>query len=185
MIFGYINETRDYSLQVQTDCLRPMVSEIVIEAKGKKISSEKFISLLERIREGDTLKVFSIYALPLTTLELIKIIDQLSAKKISFVSASENLGDREIFSTLAHHARLTRKNRSLDGLASAKARGRNGGRKAGLTAEAENTAQAAAQLYNSKMNIEDILSTLKISKATLYRYLRFAGVDIKGFTKSK
>ncbi len=67
-------------------------------------------------------------------------------------------------------------------------RGTNGGRKKGLSREAKKKAAAAAKLYTSSevMPISEIMEALSIgSKATLYRYLRYAGVEINSIDNQK
>ena len=66
--------------------------------------------------------------------------------------------------------------RTLEGIKAARARGRNGGRKPGVYDKKK--AAAAASLYKSEHHsIIDILEITGIkSKSTLYRYLRYEGV---------
>jgi AcrR family transcriptional regulator len=55
----------------------------------------------------------------------------------------------------------------------ASARGRSGGRPAGLSKEAHKTAIAAKQLYESKtLTVPELCDRMGISKTTLYRYLK-------------
>lgn len=65
------------------------------------------------------------------------------------------------------------------GLDSARARGRRGRRPKGLSKKAQDKARLAESLYNEKNNsIREICEYLRISKPTLYRYLRNRGVTI-------
>ena len=58
---------------------------------------------------------------------------------------------------------------------------RQDGRAKGLSPKAQETAMAAAQLYREQgLPVEAITHLLKISKSTLYRYLRHRGVPIAG-----
>jgi len=67
--------------------------------------------------------------------------------------------------------------RTKAGLASAKARGRMGGRPKGLSLEAQKTAMAAETLYNDGNHaVKAICDQLSISKPTLYNYLRWREV---------
>jgi len=67
--------------------------------------------------------------------------------------------------------------RTKAGLASAKARGRMGGRPKELSLEAQNTAMAAETLYNDgNHSVKTICDQLSISKPTLYNYLRWREV---------
>jgi Resolvase, N terminal domain. len=186
MIFGYIYPTPKHSVSDQSDLLKQAgARELVIEqTKGDKIKAYELITLLERMKEGDTLKVLTIYVFPLTTLEVIQVIDGLLERKIEFESITEHIADKELFTILANHLRFTRRVRSQYGIEMATARGRKGGRKKGLSEEAQKTAWSAAELHKGKIPIETIMSQLGIgSKATLYKYLRFAGIINKKSSK--
>ncbi len=92
-----------------------------------------------------------------------------------------------IFAALAEYEREIIIERTKAGLLAAKERGRLGGRKKGLSKEAKKKARAAKQLYNDKkLSVQEICDMLGIgSKATLYRYLRFAKVKIRDERKGK
>jgi DNA invertase Pin-like site-specific DNA recombinase len=69
---------------------------------------------------------------------------------------------------LAEFERNLIRERTTAGLTAARARGRKGGRPKALTAKQLGIAQ---DLYEKRHPIADICRTLKISKATLYRYI--------------
>lgn len=61
----------------------------------------------------------------------------------------------------------------MAGLNAAKARGRKGGRPAGLSKEALAKAKSAKILYESgEKTVPEIASSLGISRATCYRYIQ-------------
>jgi hypothetical protein len=65
--------------------------------------------------------------------------------------------------------------------AQAKEKNRQGARTKGLPPRAHDIAMAAEQLYREqKLPVDEIAQLLKISKSTLYRYLRHRGVAIAG-----
>ena len=65
------------------------------------------------------------------------------------------------------------------GLSAARARGRLGGKPKGLSQKAQAIACVADTLYKErKLTTEQILKQLKISRATLYNYLRYSQVKI-------
>lgn len=67
--------------------------------------------------------------------------------------------------------------RTKSGLKAARARRRKGRRTRGLTMEAETSAILAQTLSNErKLGVDAIATDLKISKMTLYKYLRHLGV---------
>jgi DNA invertase Pin-like site-specific DNA recombinase len=63
------------------------------------------------------------------------------------------------------------------GLASARARGRTGGRPKGLSPEAKIKAAAASSLYQQKKSVAEICRTLALSKKTLYKYLKLQAIN--------
>lgn len=79
--------------------------------------------------------------------------------------------------SVAEFEREIIRERTNAGLAAARARGRTGGRKAGLSEDAKRKARIAESYYEEGMAVNQIAKNLGISKATLYRYLRFRGVN--------
>lgn len=68
---------------------------------------------------------------------------------------------------------------NMAGLSAARARGRLGGKPKGLSQKAQAIACAAEALYKERqLTTEQILKQLKISRATLYNYLRYRQVKI-------
>lgn len=80
-----------------------------------------------------------------------------------------------IFASLAEFEREIIRERTMAGLQAAKARGRVGGRKPGLSKEALNKAKSAKLLFDSgEKTVEQIALVLDISRATCYRYIDIA-----------
>jgi len=67
--------------------------------------------------------------------------------------------------------------RTMSGLTAARARGRTGGRPVGSYNKI--TAATAVSMYEKEVPVKKILSTLKISRATLYNYLKRENVKYK------
>ncbi|ERH41968.1 hypothetical protein N751_16660 [Legionella pneumophila str. Leg01/11] len=88
-----------------------------------------------------------------------------------------------IFATLAEFERELIRERTQAGLKSARARGRKGGRPAGMSQSAIEKATIAEALYkNGTIPVKKIAEQLGISKTTLYQYLRFRQVLIGSTT---
>ena len=84
-----------------------------------------------------------------------------------------------LFASLAEFERELIRERTLAGLAAARARGRVGGRKPGLSQEAQRTARAAELLYKARaLSVDDMARSLRICKATFYKYLHHRGVAL-------
>ena len=75
-----------------------------------------------------------------------------------------------IFALLAEHERDKIRERTMAGLAFARARGRNGGRPKVLTEEKK--ALAFEALQNRNKSVKGIAKGLRVSEATVYRYQR-------------
>lgn len=75
-----------------------------------------------------------------------------------------------MFGALAEFERDLVRERTLAGLAAARARGKKGGRRPKLTPQ--QVALAQKMHADAIIEVETILRTLKISRATLYRYIQ-------------
>ena len=81
-----------------------------------------------------------------------------------------------VFASLSEFEREIIRERTNAGLASARARGKTGGRPAGLSKTAMEKARSAKILYDSgTKTVEEIAQTLGIGRATCYRYLSQTG----------
>ena len=109
---------------------------------------------------------------------LIDTVNQLKERKVGLRVLTQNLDTTtpsgtlvfHIFGALAEFERLLIKERTNAGLASARARGRVGGRPKAMD---EKKIQIARSLHaDGRTNISEICETLNVSKATLYRCLK-------------
>jgi len=108
---------------------------------------------------------------------LIDITEKLKAKNIELKSLKENIDTttatgKAMFGMLTVMAQFERdliSERTIQGLESARARGRKGGR----PKKAEDKLNIAFKMYDSKnFTVAQITEATKISKPTLYRYIR-------------
>jgi DNA invertase Pin-like site-specific DNA recombinase len=106
-----------------------------------------------------------------------KLFTDLEERGIGFKSLTENIDTTtsggklifHIFGALAEFERNLIRELTQAGLSAARARGRKGGRPKALTGRQLSIAQ---DLYDRQHPIAEILQTLKISKATLYRSIK-------------
>lgn len=150
--------------------------------------------LYEQLRDGDTVIVWRIDRLGRMAWELIKLMVELSERKIRFVSVMEGIDTSTAMGKLwfsmnaimAENERTIQTERSGAGLVAARARGRIGGRPKGLSSESERKMKAVKKLYASQVSISEIRKTLDIaSNATVYKYIHYKPVSAseKGIDK--
>jgi DNA invertase Pin-like site-specific DNA recombinase len=191
MLIGYIRVSRnEQNLDLQKDALEKAGCEQIFHEKESGASKDRsqYQAMLNILRKGDIVVVWRIDRLGRTTLELIKLMVEFREKGIEFKSLTEGIDTSTqmgrvwfmLSSIFAENERQIIIERTRAGLASAKARGRTGGRPKGMSEAAKAIAVKAEILYNAnKHTTDEICKTLKIgSKTTLYRYLRFQGVKI-------
>jgi DNA invertase Pin-like site-specific DNA recombinase len=108
-------------------------------------------------------------------------VGSLEQHQVGFKSITENIdtttsGGRlvfHVFGALAEFERELIRERTRAGLAAARARGRLGGRPRTTALDNPKKVAMAQSLYQGKHNtIADICQTLKVSRSTLYRYLK-------------
>lgn len=181
MLVGYARvSTDDQTLHLQTDaltaagCKRTYTDQI----SGARTDRPGLTKALDVLREGDTLVVWRLDRLGRTLPHLITLIDELKQRSVGFCSLTENIDTTtpsgelifHIFGALAQFERNLIRERTNAGLAAARARGRFGGGRRKLNPQ---QITVLHKLHADKTNsIEDICRTLRISRPTLYRYLK-------------
>ena len=181
MLIGYARvSTHEQSLNLQQDALTKAGCERTFTdvASGALDERQGLSAAIDYLREGDTLVVWRLDRLGRSLKQLIDRITALEARKIGFRSLTESMdtttsGGRlifHVFGALAEFERAVIRERTLAGLAAARARGRMGGRPKSMTAT--QVAMAKALLADRDRPVRDVLEALHVSRATLYRYLR-------------
>src|SRR6266496_4042592 len=188
MLVGYARvSTLDQTLDLQQDALRKIGCEQIFTdtASGAKTDRLGLDEALSFVRAGDMLVVWRLDRLGRSLKHLIETIGHLQERNIGFRSIQENIDTTtsggklvfHVFGALAEFERDLIRERTQAGLAAARARGRLGGRPRRL--DDKQTAILRA-LYADKSNsIPDILKSLHISKATLYRYITASSARLK------
>jgi DNA invertase Pin-like site-specific DNA recombinase len=148
---------------------------------GSKFERKGLEQLLAFARSGDTVIVWKLDRLGRSLKDLLETLNLLKDRGVAFISLTERIdtttpGGKHIFHLMGALAAFERdliRERTNAGLATARARGRGGGRARKL---ATNGKVALAQRLFAEKNhsIDAICSTLGISHSTLYRYVREA-----------
>ena len=153
-------------------------------ASGAKDDRPALTACLKALRAGDTLVVWKLDRLGRNLTHLVSTIDQMQQAGIGFrvlsgQGASIDTGTPTgklvfgIFAALAEYERELIRERTMAGLASARARGRKGGRPFTMTPAKLRTAMAA--MTHRDTQVGELCRELGISRQTLYKY-----VDPKG-----
>ena len=180
MLIGYARiSTLEQSLDLQIDALKKAGCEKIFSdtISGSKAKRPGLDECLEYARSGDTIAVWKLDRLGRNLKHLIETVQALEDRGVGFKSLQENIDTTtpggklifHVFGALAEFERDLIRERTLAGLAAARARGRIGGRKPALKAKKREVALA---LYRDKgVSIAEICRTLKISRTTFYRSL--------------
>ncbi|MFN3634359.1 MAG: recombinase family protein [Rhizobium rhizophilum] len=180
MLIGYARvSTQDQNPGLQIDALKAAGCDRVFEEKasGALRDRPQLLAALEYARAGDTIVVWKLDRLARSIRQLIETIEDLDRREIGFRSLTEAIDTQtaggklvfHIFAGLAEFERSIIRERTVAGLASARARGRLGGRPPAVSAE--DVAMARAMLADPSITVNQVAKTLGISPATLYRHL--------------
>lgn len=178
---GYARvSTAAQSLHSQVDALTASGAVRVFQehASGATQAREQWLACLDYLQPGNTLLVNDLTRLGRSTADLSAIVKLLGERGIGFRSLSEPWLNTtsshgklifDMFASLAEYERNRLSERTREGLAAARIRGRLGGRPPAMTA---NKLQTAQQLRAQKMTLHDIAQTIGVSVSTLTRALK-------------
>ena len=182
-LLGYARvSTNDQDLSAQTGDLKKAGCKAVYTdvASGVRTSRPGLDACLKNLRPGDTLLVWRLDRLGRSMPHLVALIEKLRRQGISFKSICDGAIDTttasgdlvfNIFSALAQFERRLIQERTRAGLAAARARGRLGGRKP-IDPQNPKVKMAQKMHLDRSLSIGEICESLKISRPTLYRYLK-------------
>ena len=181
MKIGYARVSKlDQNLDRQLDQLKKEGCERIYQEKitGTRKDRPELIRMMDAVREGDTIIVCELTRLSRSVKDLFELVEKINSSKANIRSLKEPWLDTttaqgrllfSIFSGVSQFERDLIRERTLEGISSARARGRMGGR----PKTDPKIIKTALELYESKAcSIGTILRTTGISKGTLYRYIR-------------
>jgi DNA invertase Pin-like site-specific DNA recombinase len=181
MLIGYARvSTHEQTLALQLDALEKVGCEKIFTDKvsGTKAERKGLTDALSHLREGDTLVVWRLDRLGRSLRHLIETITTLAERGVGFKSLTENIDTTtsggklifHIFGALAEFEREIIRERTQAGLASARSRGKVGGRPKALTAKQVQMLRNMAA--DPSLAVADICKTLGIGRTTFYRYAK-------------
>lgn len=180
MKLGYARvSTQDQNLDRQIDQLKAVGCERIFTEKitGTKSDRQELNKLLEQLRPGDTIIICELTRLSRSTKDLFQLVDKIEKAGANIKSLKESWLDTTtpqgklmftIFAGISQFERDLISQRTKEGLDSARARGRKGGRPQKISQKVE----LALKMYQSKQySISEIVEATGISKSSLYRYI--------------
>ena len=193
MKIGYARiSTKDQNLELQIDALKKAGCELIFTeiASGTKVDRVELGKLLSQIRVGDVVVVYKLDRLGRSLKHLLEVVAQLGKMDVAIQSICDAIDTttaqgRLFFNIAGSFAEFERdliRERTHAGLAAARARGRKGGRRQGMSKEAQQKAILAETYYKEgKMGVNQIALEIGVSKMTLYKYLRARNVEISAY----
>ena len=186
MIIGYARvSTQDQNLELQLDALIAAGCEQTFQEKitGKKKERPELNICLKTLRAGDVLVVWKLDRLARSLKDLVEIISELESKGVGFKSITESIDTTSpsgklifhIFGALAEFEHSLIRERTLEGLKAARARGRKGGRKPAMTGQ--DVKKAAAMLKDPMITKTEVAEHFGVSRLTLNKSLEREGFN--------
>ena len=187
MLIGYIRVSKadgSQSTDLQRDALLAAgVDQAQLyedQASGKREDRPGLTSCLKALREGDTLMVWKLDRLGRNLRHLINTVHDLTARGVGLkvltgqgaaIDTTSAAGKLVfgIFAALAEFERELISERTVAGLASARARGRKGGRPFKMTAAKLRLAMASMGQPETKVG--ELCAEMNITRQTLYRHV--------------
>ena len=140
---------------------------------GRKFDRPGLTALLDHARPGDSLCVVRLDRLGRSLKELLETVDELRDRQVNLISLEEKIDTTSaagelifhVFGAIAHFERRLIAERTKDGLARARKRGRKPGR----PKIDKDTVDAALKLIDAGLSAGQAAKRLNIGRSTLYR----------------
>jgi len=166
------------NLDVQLDKLSAVGCDIVFKEThtGTTDRRPQLQAMMQYVRKGDTLYVTKLDRLGRSTLHLTQIFDKLEKQGVDIVVLDQNIDTTtpigkllfNVLSSIAEFETEIRKERQLEGIAKAKAKGVHFGRRAVLNAD------QVLQMQKKRTEgalIRELMQEYRLSKSSVYRLL--------------
>lgn len=181
MKIGYARvSTLDQNHEVQIEALKKAGCDRIFAEKvsGKSRKRPELLKMLEHIRSDDVLIVTKLDRLARSVSDLVAIMAELKEKEAGFLSLAENMDlsspqgrlQMNLFASIAEFERDLIVQRTNEGLAHARARGRVGGRRPSLSDLQKET--LIKSLERKELSIKECAKAFKVSETTIKRVWR-------------
>ena len=149
------------------------------KCSGKNADRPALKEMLNFVREGDVVYVHSISRLARNVKDLLSIVEELTSKKVQFVSLKENIDTSSstgkfiltIFAALSELERETILSNQAEGIALAKERGVYKGR-APMKYDREKFKFMVEEVKNKKRKAVSVMKEFNITAQTYYRWIK-------------
>ncbi|EOW1911410.1 TPA: recombinase family protein [Yersinia enterocolitica] len=179
MLIGYIRvSTSDQNTELQRNALISANCVQIFEDKisGKSSDRPGLKRAMHIMSEGDTLVVWKLDRLGRSVRHLIALIEELKNRGVHFRSLTDSIDTStamgrfffHVMSALAEMERELIVERTLAGLAAARAEGRIGGRRRIMTHE---VIERAKRMFANGASLHQVALVLDISPKTIYKYI--------------
>jgi len=183
--------TIEQNLDRQIDAMKENGAEKIFTEKvtGKKSDRPELLRMMDQLREGDTVIVSELTRLSRSTKDLFALVEQMQSRGANIRSLKETWLDTTtphgklmftIFAGLSQFEADLTAQRTREGLAAARARGRLGGRP---RVEADKSGMALKMYDSKEFSVDEICKSCDIGKTTLYRLLSERSGDTARKTK--
>jgi DNA invertase Pin-like site-specific DNA recombinase len=178
MIIGYARvSTDDQSLDSQTDALSAAGTEKVFADKisGSRRARPELDRMLEQLRDGDVVTVTKYDRLARSLKDLLEIVEAIRERGAGFRSLAEDIDTTtpagrlvfHVFASIAQFERERISERTREGLASARKRGRIGGRPPALSPAQKDEVRRMRD--QERRAIPEIARLFRVSERTVRR----------------
>ena len=182
-LIGYARvSTGDQKLSLQHDALNAAGCERIFDdhASGATTDRPGLAELLEYARKGDTLAIVRLDRLGRSLGELLTTVQMLRERDIALLSLEEKIDTSSaagelifhVFGAIAHFERRLISERTRDGIAAARAKGKRPGRQP-LAAD---KVSAALKLIAASVSPAEAARQLGIGRSTVYREMKRLGI---------
>lgn len=177
MIIGYARvSTEDQQLDAQVTALKEAGAERIFADKisGSKRQRPELDRMLDQLRHGDVVLVTKYDRLARSLADLLDIVARVEAAQAGFRSLAEDIDTTtpagrlifHVFASIAQFERERIRERTMEGLQTARAKGRVGGRPPALS---EDQKEEVLRLKGEGRAMKDIAALFKVSLATVKR----------------
>lgn len=174
---GYARvSTAGQSLESQLEALRACDKVFQEKESGAKAERPQLVTMLDYVRDGDTITVTKLCRLARNTKHLLEIVEYLDQKNVSLVVLNLGIDTKSptgrlmltMIGAVASFERQLLLERQAEGIAIAKARGKYRGRKP----IAQNKVKEVIVLANDGLPKSIIASQLGISLSSVHRIIK-------------